>query len=82
MSYWKSFGVSIFAAVCLLGETAGSAQAVTCGFFNDCATEWSGGAVINLGGLSGTTFSQALGINDGGQVVGSSLVGVNGTPRS
>ena len=39
------------------------------------ATEWSGGSVINLGGLPGSTASIAHGINDAGQVVGYSLVG-------
>ena len=43
MSLYKTSGFAIFAAVCLLGETAGSAHAQ---FF---ATEWSGGKVINLG---------------------------------
>jgi PEP-CTERM motif len=37
------------------------------------ATEWSGGSVINLGGLSGSMSSQALGINAAGQVVGYSV---------
>jgi probable HAF family extracellular repeat protein len=36
------------------------------------AVEWSGGAVIDLGGLPGSTQSRALGINDSGQVVGTS----------
>ena len=36
----------------------------------ETATEWSGGSVINLGGLAGSTFSGAAGINDAGQVVG------------
>jgi uncharacterized membrane protein len=35
------------------------------------ATEWSGGSVINLGGLPGYMGSAADGINDAGQVVGS-----------
>ena len=47
------------------------------------ATEWSGGSVIDLGGLPGTTGSFALGINDAGQVVGYSFVGgVASTPPS
>ena len=37
------------------------------------ATEWSGGDVINLGGLPGSISSFANGINDAGQVVGYSL---------
>ena len=41
----------------------------------DYATEWSGGNVINLGGLPGYTKSQARGINNAGQVVGLSYVG-------
>jgi uncharacterized membrane protein len=36
------------------------------------ATEWSGGNVISLGGLPGSTNSMAEGINDAGQVVGRS----------
>jgi uncharacterized membrane protein len=60
MSHWKSFGLAIFTAVCLLGESTGLAHA-------QVATEWSGGKVINLPGL---TISQAYGINDAGQVVG------------
>jgi hypothetical protein len=55
MSYWKSFGLALFAVVCLLGETTGSARAQC----TSCATEWSGGAVINLGGLPGSTNSEA-----------------------
>jgi probable HAF family extracellular repeat protein len=34
------------------------------------ATEWSGGSVINLGGLPGSTNNDPTGINDAGQVVG------------
>ena len=34
------------------------------------ATEWSSGSVINLGGLPGSTSSEAFGINDAGQAVG------------
>ena len=69
MSRWKSFGLSIFTAVCLLGETVGSAHA-QCS--PTCATEWSGGGPVNLGGLPGATYSIANGINDVGQAVGSS----------
>ena len=36
------------------------------------ATEWSGGGVINLGGLPGATFSSAESINNLGQAVGGS----------
>ncbi len=39
------------------------------------ATEWSGGSVIDLGGLPGSTASIASGINDAGQAVGYSSVG-------
>ena len=63
MSRWKSFGLSIFAAVCLLGETAGSAR-------SQYAVEWSGGGVINLRGLPGATYSIANGLDDFGQAVG------------
>jgi probable HAF family extracellular repeat protein len=64
-SGWKSFGFALFAAVCLLGETAGSACA-------QYAVEWSGGGAVNLGGLPGATYSIAYGVNDFGQAVGSS----------
>ena len=47
MSHWKSFGFALFAAVCLLGEGTGSAQAQC---ISGCATEWSGGNFFNLGG--------------------------------
>ena len=74
MSLWKSFGLAIFAVVCLLGETAGSAQAqCESSSIHNCATEWSGGGVINLGGLPGFAASNAYGINDAGQVVGVEL---------
>jgi probable HAF family extracellular repeat protein len=65
MSRWKSFGLSIFTAVCLLGKTAGSAHP-------QYAVEWGGGGPVNLGGLPGATYSIAYGINDSGQAVGSS----------
>ena len=74
MSFWKACGLAFFAAVCLLGETAGSAHA-QCDFniFGAiCATAWSGGSVINLGGLPGSTPDFAYGINAAGQVVGAS----------
>jgi uncharacterized membrane protein len=38
------------------------------------ATEWSGGKVIELGGLPGSTTSTANSINDAGQAVGQSVV--------
>ena len=41
------------------------------------ATEWSGGSVINLGGLPGSTFSEADSINDAGQAVGTSYTAFN-----
>jgi uncharacterized membrane protein len=71
MSHWKSFGLAIFAAGCLLNETTDPAHAQC----NPCATEWSGGSVIELPSLPGATDSVALGINDMGQAVGQSLVG-------
>jgi hypothetical protein len=66
MSNWKSFGLAVFAVVCLLGETTGSAHAQRI----ICATEWSGSRVINLGSLSDSLFSEAYGINGTGQAVG------------
>jgi hypothetical protein len=41
----------------------------------DHAVEWSGGSVIDLGGLPSSTGSAAGSINDVGQVVGVSLFG-------
>src|ERR1700693_3190886 len=77
MSICKASGLAIFAAVCVLGETTGSAHAQCMSSFESasCATEWSGGSVINLGGLPGSSESQAFSINDAGQAVGLSLVG-------
>ena len=69
MSHCKSFGLAIFAAICLLSGTIGLARAQC----NDgCAVEWSGGGPVNLGGLPGATYSIANGVNDSGQAVGSS----------
>jgi uncharacterized membrane protein len=74
MSLCKTFGFAIFAAVCLLGETAGSVYAGTVQVVQS-ATEWSHGRIIDLGGLPGFQSSSALGINDAGQAVGFSFVG-------
>ena len=68
MSHWKSFGLAIFAAGCLLNDTTDPAHAQC----NQCATEWSDGSVIKLGSLPGSTDSEALAINNAGQAVGSS----------
>jgi hypothetical protein len=70
MSHWKSFGLALFAAVCLLGAGTGLALAKC----DPCAIEWSGGSVINLGGLPGSTQSVAQSINAAGQAVGDSTV--------
>jgi uncharacterized membrane protein len=75
MSPWKSSGLAIFAVVCLLGETTGSAHAQCDSYVATCATEWSGDSVINLGGLPGSASSGAVSINDLGQAVGESFVG-------
>ena len=42
----------------------------------DYATEWSDGRVINLGGLHNSPNSAAYGLNDAGQAVGVSSIGV------
>ena len=42
---------------------------------DEYAVEWSGGNVINLGGLPGAASTVADAINDTGQVVGTSVVG-------
>jgi uncharacterized membrane protein len=70
ISHWKSFGLAIFTAVSLLAGPTGSAHA------NNVATEWSGGSIINLEGLPGSTDSVAYAINDAGQAVGNSTIGV------
>src|ERR1700687_109319 len=75
MSFCKSFGLALFAAVCLLGETAGSAHAQCGPSVFLCATERSGGSVISLGGLPGFVSSEASSINNVGQVVGVSFFG-------
>jgi hypothetical protein len=63
MSHWKSFGLALLAAAGLLGGTADSACAQT------YATEWTGGNIINLG------LGVANGINDSGEVAGTSGLG-------
>jgi len=68
MSYWKSFGLATFAVVCLLGEATAS-ETTGC-YLQGCATEWSGGEIINLGALPGYSQSIAGGINNAGQAVG------------
>jgi probable HAF family extracellular repeat protein len=73
MSHWKSFGLAIFAAVGLLGETTSSARAQCSApplAERACATEWSGGAAANLGQVPDSAFSVAFGINNAGQAVG------------
>jgi uncharacterized membrane protein len=70
MSLYKSSARAIFAAAWLLVATAGSAHA-QCNN-SVCATEWSGDRIINLGGLPGSTSSEALSINSAGQAVGNS----------
>jgi uncharacterized membrane protein len=75
MSHWKSSGLALFAAACLVGGSIGSAHAQCNPFNTQCATEWSGGSVVNLGGLSGSAGSVAQGINNAGQAVGFSIVG-------
>jgi putative DNA-invertase from lambdoid prophage Rac len=68
----QGFGLALFTAVCLLGETAGWAHA-QCNIVL-CASEWSHGRVINLGGLTGSAENWAVSINDAGQAVGYSIV--------
>ena len=67
MSSWKSFGLALVGAACLVGETADLAQA-QCVY--GCATEWSNGSFLYLFGPSGALFSQANDINNLGQVAG------------
>jgi hypothetical protein len=78
---WKSDPLmAIFAVVCLLCKTTGSAYA-QCDI-TQCATEWSGDSVISLGGLPGFTSSIAHGINDAGKGVGFSEFGPPPPPPS
>ena len=56
----------IFVIVGSLGGVTGSARAQC---LDGCATEWSGGSIINLRPLPGAPFSQAYSINDAGQAV-------------
>jgi probable HAF family extracellular repeat protein len=78
MSYWKSFGLGIFAGVCLLSETTGSAQAQC----TTCAVEFSGKGSTNLGSLPASEYlpafqySIALSINNTGQAVGYSTLNI------
>jgi hypothetical protein len=72
MSHWKASGLAIFAVVCLLGGTVGSARA-ECIPNDICATEWSNGSVIELRGFSNFIASEATSINDVGQAVGVSI---------
>ena len=71
MSLCNSSRLAVFAVSLLVVGATGSA----CAQCVECATEWSGGSVINLGALPGSTYSFALGINDAGQTVGVSGVG-------
>ena len=75
----KTFKCAILSAVCLLGISTGrSADAQECRTNdnpqgNPCATEWSGGRIINLDALVDPGFNSAsiaTGINASGQVVG------------
>ena len=78
MSHWNSFAFAFVTAGCLLGETTGQASAQCVQSLSEstvCATEWSAGSVIKLGTLPGFTESNAAGINDVGQVVGTSMRG-------
>ena len=43
------------------------------GSLGDQAAEWSGGTVIDLGGLPGSTASEAYAVNDAGTAVGVSI---------
>ena len=66
----KFSNFALVAAVFLLGIRA--ARAADAQFY---AVEWSGGSIIDLGGLPGSQESVATGINSAGQVVGYSWVG-------
>ena len=55
----------------LLGETTDPAHA-QCDRFSFCATEWSSGSVINLGGLPGFPGNEAFSIDNAGVAAGAS----------
>jgi PEP-CTERM motif len=74
MLHSKSSTAAILAAVFLLGIGANGSAHAQCGYYS-CATEWNGigGSIINLGGLPGSTWSSASGVDSlGGRVVGTS----------
>jgi probable HAF family extracellular repeat protein len=52
------------------GQVVGYSQFLVNAVDIDIATEWSDGNIIDLGGLPGSTSSQALAINYAGQIVG------------
>ena len=68
----KASGLAVL-AVCAWGLTVDFARSAQDIIYH--ATEWSGGAAINLGNLPGSTYSIATGINNVGQVVGYSEIG-------
>jgi probable HAF family extracellular repeat protein len=55
------------------GQVVGFSTLLVLPYDGVAPTEWSNGQVINLRGLPGSHFGEALGINDAGQVVGESL---------
>ena len=74
MSFCKASGLAIFAVVCLLSETTGSAHTQCNPLVVACATEWSDGGVIDLGGRPASIVNA---INDAGQAVGA-IIGEGG----
>jgi uncharacterized membrane protein len=71
MLFCKTFGLAVLGALCLLAPPIRRMPNA----HSNVATEWSGGRVINLGGLPGSTSSFAFDINDAGRAVGASVVG-------
>jgi probable HAF family extracellular repeat protein len=82
MSHWKSSGFALFASVCLLGGATSSARAQCDPFGANCATEWSGGERRQFGRPAGLRVKRASGVNDAGQIVGTSAFGPSGQPRA
>jgi uncharacterized membrane protein len=74
MLHSKVCKVAILAGAGLFAQTTGGSASSPC-LAAECATEWSGGQIINLG----SPISSASGINSSGQIVGTSDVGGSGT---
>ena len=79
MSFCKASGLAIFAVVCLLSETIGSSHTQCNPLVVACATEWSDGGVIDLGGRPAVLTNA---INDAGQAVGAISARAGSSPSN